>query len=151
MNEEVERDEPLDGLVRALQRPVPIAPGLVERARARAKRQRNARIAGLAVTLAAVVAVGLVARAPGTSVTFVITAPSVHSVALVGDFTDWRSDRVRLEHDTSGQWSARVRLRPGQYRFAYVVDGAEWRADAHGATAPDDFGHPTSILNVAGN
>ena len=46
---------------------------------------------------------------------------------------------------------ATVKLRPGRYRFAYLVDHDQWRADANAAHAPDDFGRPTSVVNVAGN
>ncbi len=90
-------------------------------------------------------------RASATTVTFSIAAPAVKSVALVGDFTDWRSDRVQLERSSTGMWQATVRLAPGRYRFAYLVDNNQWRADSNSAAAPDDFGRPTSIVTVAGN
>lgn len=152
MNDEIERDEPLAGAVRALQRPVDIIPGLALRARARGRRNQVRRFAGSGVVLiAGVAALALVLRTPGTRVTFAISAPAVQSVALVGDFTDWRADRVKLRRDASGEWHTTLRLPPGRYRFAYVVDRAEWRADSHAALAPDDFGRPTSVLTVAEN
>jgi 1,4-alpha-glucan branching enzyme len=90
-------------------------------------------------------------RAQGRTITFALVAPSVRSVSLVGDFTDWRPDRVRLQRASTGVWHATVTLRPGQYRFAYLVDNAEWRADTREATAPDDFGRPTSVVTVREN
>jgi Glycogen recognition site of AMP-activated protein kinase len=153
MTDEIVGDEPLDRLVSALRRPVPIVAGLAVRAHARARRRHTARIAssGAVVVLAGLAAAGMFRRTPGTSVTFAITAPAVRSVALVGDFTEWRTDRVALERSASGEWRATVKLRPGRYRFAYVVDRADWRADAHAASALDDFGRPTSVVTVAGN
>jgi hypothetical protein len=75
----------------------------------------------------------------------------VRSIALVGDFTDWRSDRVQLKRTGAGLWQATVKLHPGRYRFAYLVDHDQWRADSRAASAPDDFGRPTSVLTVVAN
>ena len=60
---------------------------------------------------------------------------------------------VALQRHSSGTpvTQATVKLHPGRYRFAYLVDHDQWRADARAATAPDDFGRPTSILTVVGN
>jgi Glycogen recognition site of AMP-activated protein kinase len=153
MSDELEPGDPLDRLVRALRQPVAIAPGLASRVGERSRRRHKARIAG---SLTLVLLIGLIgaamhARVPGTPVTFAITAPSVRSIALVGDFTDWRSDRVQLERTGPSVWQATVKLRPGRYRFAYLVDHEQWRADTRAASAPDDFGRPTSVLTVVGN
>jgi len=146
-------DEPLGRAVELLRAPAELAPGLGERAARRQRRKRNQRITrGLSlVLLVGVVELATHERASGTTVTFSIAAPTSRSVALVGDFTDWRADRVELARGRSGLWSAKVKLPPGRYRFAYLVDHAQWRADSNAVAAPDDFGRPTSILTVAGN
>lgn len=146
-------DPRVDRAVNELKRPVPIAAGLASRARRRARRRVITRVASGGAVLALAVFLTLAERpgGSGTAVTFAINAPAVRSVALVGDFNDWRSDRIQLERGSAGQWRATLKLRPGRYRFAYVVDRAEWRADDHAASAPDDFGRPTSVLTVAGN
>ena len=153
MTDGLEPGDPLDRMVTLLREPVPIEPGLARRAGERLRRQRKARVTGGMVLL---LLIGLfeaaVHRQPsGTSITFAIAAPTVRSIALVGDFTDWRSDRVQLERTRSGLWQATVKLRPGRYRFAYLVDHEQWRADARAASAPDDFGRPTSVVTVVGN
>lgn len=153
MTDGLEPGDPLDRMVTLLREPVPIAPGLARRAGERLRRQRKARVTGGMVLL---LLIGLFEAAvhrqsSGTSITFAIAAPAVRSIALVGDFTDWRSDRVQLERTRSGLWQATVKLRPGRYRFAYLVDHEQWRADARAASAPDDFGRPTSVVTVVGN
>lgn len=152
MNDDLVRDEPLAHLVDALREPVPLLPDLGHRARRRARRIRSRRLAagGGLLTLVAVAVALSQFRTSRTTVTFAITAPAVQSVALVGDFTEWRADRVQLHQDSSGHWQTTLALAPGRYRFAYVVDRAEWRADSSAAAAPDDFGRPTSVLTVAG-
>jgi hypothetical protein len=153
VTDELRPDEPLDRAVSALRRPVPVAPDLARRAGARRRRRRKSRvIRGLAVVLlVGLTDIVLRRHVSDTAVTFAITAPSVQSIAVVGDFTDWRSDRVQMERTALGVWQATVRLHPGRYRFAYLVDHEQWRADAQAAAAPDDFGRPTSMLTVVGN
>lgn len=154
MTDGFEPDDPLRQVVNLLRQPVQVAPGLDRRTGERLRRQRRNRgVQGLVVVLLLVglIDVALRRHAAGTVVTFAISASSVHSVALVGDFTDWRSDRVQLERTGPGIWQATVKLHPGRYRFAYLVDHDEWRADSRAAAAPDDFGRPTSVLTVVGN
>jgi len=153
MTDGIEPGDALDRAVDALRQPVPIRPGLARRAGDRLRRRRTARVVrGIAVVLlVGLIDLVLLRRPSGTSVTFAITAPSVRSIALVGDFTDWRSDRVQLKRTGAGLWQATVKLHPGRYRFAYLVNHDEWRADSRAASAPDDFGRPTSVLTVVAN
>jgi len=139
--------------VDAIRSPVGIAPGLSDRIAARRRResQRMAARGGVGV-LAAIADGAMVVLRPGPAgerVTFAIRAPEVQQVALVGDFTDWRTDQVKLEEAGDGEWRVTMKLPPGRYRFAYVVDDGEWRADDDAAPVMDDFGRPTSILTVA--
>jgi 1,4-alpha-glucan branching enzyme len=55
------------------------------------------------------------------------------AVALAGDFTAWEDQAVTMRHEGNGWWSARVSLKPGEYRFRYVADG-QWVTDfaSHG-------------------
>jgi 1,4-alpha-glucan branching enzyme len=149
MTDQLSDDDPLFQVARTLRAPVPIAPGIGVRVAARARRQR---IRAITTVLAALLVAGttmLTLRpAPGTSVTFSIIAPAGRSVTVVGDFTDWQSDRVELSPHAAGVWQATIRLKPGRYRYAFLVDHAVWRADNHEPSAPDDFGRPTSTLTV---
>jgi hypothetical protein len=152
VTDELEPGDSLDRVVNTLRQPVPIQPGLARRAGGRLRRRRTIRaVSGVAVVLLVGLIDVVLRRPSGTAVTFAITAPSVRSIALVGDFTDWRSDRVQLKRTGAGLWQATVKLHPGRYRFAYLVDHDQWRADSRAASAPDDFGRPTSVLTVVAN
>lgn len=81
---------------------------------------------------------------------FVLVAPQAASVSLVGDFNDW--DPVRSPMQTAqGVWATTVPLAPGRYRYAFLVNGVEWRADPGAPRARDDeFGAPSSVITVGG-
>ncbi len=82
---------------------------------------------------------------------FVLVAPEAASVALVGDFNEWdlaATPLVRAEGN--GVWSVVVPLRPGRYRYAFVVNGAIWRGDPEAPAQEDEFGQPNSVLTVGG-
>lgn len=153
MTDELHAADPLLEAVRLLQRPVPIAPGLDRRARTRQRRRNRLRVSSsvTGIALAAALIAVVSRRSAGIPVTFALTAPAVRSVSLVGDFDDWRTDRLQLERNSAGEWQATVKLQPGRYRFAYLVDNEQWRADGRAPSAPDDFGRPTSVLTVVGN
>lgn len=146
---------PPDGLehvIAALQRPVALRPDLATRARRRHRRRVTQRVTAAAVLMIATVTTLAIRRRGGEEgVTFTLDAPGSRSVALVGDFTNWRTDEVRLTRAASGEWQVALKLPPGRYRFAYLVDNVEWRADSRAARATDDFGRPTSVIAVTGN
>jgi hypothetical protein len=81
---------------------------------------------------------------------FMIVAPTAKQVALVGDFNDWdQASTPLLKVAANGVWTAEVKLPPGRYAYAFLVDGQRWVADP---TAPpavgDDFGRPSSVVTV---
>jgi 1,4-alpha-glucan branching enzyme len=71
-------------------------------------------------------------------------------VALVGDFNDWDTGATQLRTTASGGlWTVEVPLAPGRHRYAFVVDGEEWRPDPAAPRAPGaDFGTPSSVVTV---
>jgi len=70
-------------------------------------------------------------------------------VTVVGDFNDW-DPRATVLSRRGERWSATLRLRPGRYRYTFLVDGARWVADPASAPAADpDFDRPTSVLTVS--
>jgi hypothetical protein len=156
-----QEDETVERVIRHLRRPVAIDPGLdarVMREIAEAPpHRRRVRPLWPALAAAAVLAMILVAR-PWNSGTasnadtlqFVLVAPQAASVALVGDFNDWDPARspMRTAH---GVWATAVLLTPGRYRYAFLVNGVEWRADPSAPAAKDDeFGTPSSVVTVGG-
>lgn len=83
---------------------------------------------------------------------FMIVAPNAKQVSLVGDFNDWdQASTPLLKVAANGVWTAEVKLPPGRYAYAFLVDGQRWIADP---TAPpavgDDFGRPSSVVTVRG-
>ena len=81
---------------------------------------------------------------------FVLVAPQASSVALVGDFNDWDPARSPMR-TAQGVWATTVPLAPGRYRYAFLVNGVEWRADPGAPDAHDDeFGMPSSVITVGG-
>lgn len=127
--------------------------------------------AGLAAGIAAVVLIGSSIAGPGSApeppqsgtrpqpgsltgqtqmTQFVLVEPSAMSVAVVGDFNDWNAAATPLMREAGdGVWWVTLPLSPGRYRYAFVVDGTEWRGDPN-APAEDEFGRPSSVVNIGG-
>ncbi|GEM_PF-1934912 len=81
-------------------------------------------------------------------VTFMLDAPIVRRVLLMGDFTDWEAGARPLTRDDNGVWRIEIALRPGRYRYAYLVDGA-WVADPTcGEFETDASGNYVGVFHV---
>jgi hypothetical protein len=75
-----------------------------------------------------------------------IDARDAWSVSVAGDFNDWTP--IPAARASDGVWYADLRLAPGQYRYAFRVNGKEWRVP-RGATAVNDgFGGKSAWLIV---
>ena len=84
-------------------------------------------------------------------VRFVLDLPEARSVSLVGDFTEWKSDRYRLSRkNEEGRWEVRVRLRKNRvYTYNFVIDGEEWIPDPLAPYRVEDgFGGENSLLQL---
>src|SRR6266542_6461315 len=84
---------------------------------------------------------------------FVLVAPRAATVSLVGDFNDWDTARtpMRALRADGTVWTVVVPLSPGRYRYAFLVNGAQWLADPAAPAARDDeFGAPSSVVTVGG-
>ena len=158
-------DEIVERVVNELRRPVAIDPALdtrvmreIELDAAPVPRPQRRLLARAWPWLAAAAVLGalLVAR-PWSRVSrqdpfqFVLVAPQASSVALVGDFNDWDPARSPMRTaQGAGVWQTVVELRPGRYRYAFLVNGVEWRADpAAPKSFDDEFGSPSSVVTVA--
>lgn len=155
-------DDIVDRVVQQLRQPVSIDPAVDDRvmaeiaADAAPRRPRLARWTWLAA--AAALGAILIARpwaggtaSPLNAFQFVLVAPQASSVALVGDFNDWDPARSPMR-TAQGVWATTVPLAPGRYRYAFLVNGVEWRADPGAPAARDDeFGTPSSVITVGGN
>lgn len=158
MDEEsgVSSDPILGDVIEALRRPVNLGDDAVTGAMARLRkesRRTHWRIhAGWAAALAAslmLAVLGLrdLGRERPAGVTFALSAPAAASVAVIGDFNDWNPTAIPLER-SNAQWTVTLQLKPGRYRYSFVVDGTRWQADPATPAAMDEFGTPTSVVTV---
>ncbi|HEY8105403.1 MAG TPA: hypothetical protein VIE46_04800 [Gemmatimonadales bacterium] len=158
-------DETLRRVVAELRRPVPLGPGIDQRALAAIRAGRDqtasrprrwwlgaaAAMAALAASLLLVVRHANPPAATGREreVVLRLVAPASSAVVVVGDFNDWSPVATPLQPTASGEWTVRLDLRPGRYRYTFLVDGREWKSDPAEPPAPDnDYGPPTSVLTV---
>jgi hypothetical protein len=76
-----------------------------------------------------------------------IRAPDARRVEVAGDFNEWTP--VPATRAVNGVWYVDLMILPGQYRYAFRVNGIEWRVP-DGATAVDDgFGGKSAWLTVS--
>jgi hypothetical protein len=84
------------------------------------------------------------------TVDFVLRTAAESGVVLVGDFNDWDPAATPLQRVADGVWAVTMPLRPGRYRYTFIVDGARWLRDPSSPPAlEDDFGAPTSVITIA--
>ena len=145
-----------DPLLAAVSRELRTAPGPALRSVARAldalSRERRRRWLAASAAAAVVllgIALDLRIRARATlPVEFSVRSPASHAVTVVGDFNDWNRAAAPLtRHD--GEWTVTLKLRPGRYRYAFLLDGSHWTADHRSPSADNDFDIPTSVITVA--
>ena len=81
---------------------------------------------------------------------FYFASSTAKQVALVGEFNGWDKSATPLAQIPGKDvWVADVRLEPGRYRYAFLVDGKEWMTDPRAPQAVgDDFGQPNSVVTV---
>jgi hypothetical protein len=83
------------------------------------------------------------------SVRFVFVAPGAARVSVVGDFNQWNAESMPLRRLGDGTWIVDVPLKPGQYAYAFVVDG-KVEVDPTAPRAAGEFGE-NSIVMVRGS
>ncbi|HEY8427273.1 MAG TPA: hypothetical protein VIL20_02825 [Sandaracinaceae bacterium] len=83
-------------------------------------------------------------------VRLVLPAHGARTVAVAGDFNEWRTDDVLLEDpEGDGVFSGTLRLRPGSYAYMFVIDGERWVTDPYAANHRDDgFGHRNAVIRI---
>ena len=79
---------------------------------------------------------------------FHVKAPHAKRVSVVGTFNGWDPEAHSLHGpDKNGEWSLRLPLSPGQYRYMFVIDGVRWIADPNAVASQNDgFGGRNSVL-----
>ena len=85
---------------------------------------------------------------PTRAIELTLATSASSGVAVVGDFNDWDPQATMLTR-RGDRWSTTLSLRPGRYRYTFLVDGARWMADPNMVPSADpDFDRPTSVLTV---
>jgi hypothetical protein len=86
-------------------------------------------------------------RAPQRGMTRLsILAADAQKVEVGGDFNKWQL--VATQRATNGVWYVDLAIPPGEYRYAFRVNGKEWRVPAGVAAADDEFGGKSAWLTV---
>lgn len=87
-------------------------------------------------------------RTKKTKTKFEIEAPSAQSVYLVGEFTGWEADAIKLKKSRNGTWKATVSLPSGAHQYRFMVDG-EWQDDPNApARTTNPFGTENCVREV---
>lgn len=88
---------------------------------------------------------GAPAPAPGVT-RLAIRAPDAAQVAVAGDWNRWTL--VPARRAENGVWYVDLTLAPGEYRYAFRIDGEEWRVPNGAAAVDDGFGGKSAWVTV---
>ncbi|MCR4337435.1 MAG: AAA family ATPase, partial [Candidatus Omnitrophica bacterium] len=83
--------------------------------------------------------------------TFRLRAPEAQSVYVTGSFNDWSLDESCRMLQENGEWLVSIPLKPGTYKYQFIVDG-RWREDpANPVQERNSFGDINSLIEVKSN
>lgn len=84
-------------------------------------------------------------------VRFSYDAAAAKSVFVTGSFNDWSlDDHCRLT-PANGKWEAVIALKPGVYKYQFIVDGV-WKEDSRNPNKErNSFGDINSLIEVTAN
>jgi hypothetical protein len=89
-------------------------------------------------------------QAPDIPYRFILYRPDVSRVDITGSFTGWKAVPMK-QAGSSGYWEYTSNLPRGEYRFAYLLNGAVRMPDPTIQTREDDdFGSENTILSIGG-
>jgi len=79
---------------------------------------------------------------------FAVKAPQAKAVYVTGSFNDWSLDENCRLNSKDGLWSVALDLKPGIYKYQFIIDG-KWQEDrANTNTERNSFGDVNSIIEV---
>ncbi|MDE2009776.1 MAG: AAA family ATPase [Candidatus Omnitrophica bacterium] len=79
---------------------------------------------------------------------FCLQAPDARSVYVTGSFNDWSLDENCRMANTDGTWRLSLSLKPGTYKYQFIVDG-KWQEDPANANMErNSFGDINSLIEV---
>jgi hypothetical protein len=86
-------------------------------------------------------------RAPAPELTrLAIRATDADSVSVAGDWDAWKPAATRRA--PNGVWYVDLPLKAGEYRYAFLVDGREWRVPEGAVAVDDGFGGKAAYVTV---
>lgn len=66
-------------------------------------------------------------------------------VEVMGDFTNWKPVKLK---NKNGLWKAKFYLKPGIYRYVYIIDQSSYFLEPKREVAEDEFGTKSSLLVI---
>ena len=79
---------------------------------------------------------------------FCLKAPQAKSVYVTGSLNDWSLDESCRMSNNDGVWTLKVNLKPGTYKYQFIVDG-KWQEDpANTNIERNSFGEINSLVEV---
>ncbi len=80
--------------------------------------------------------------------TFTLHAPEAQAVFVTGSFNDWSLNEQYRMNDENGFWKLQLPLKPGIYKYQFIVDG-RWLEDPSNPNRErNSFGDINSIVEV---
>ena len=76
-----------------------------------------------------------------------IRAPDARTVEVAGDWSDWRP--VPAARAPNGVWYADLAIPAGEHRYAFRIDGKEWRVPRGAIASDDGVGGKSAWLTVS--
>jgi hypothetical protein len=69
-------------------------------------------------------------------------------VAVIGDFNNWQKGAAEMQRvPGTSLWAIEIPLHEGLYRYAFLIDEKEWKADPLArVTLKDDYGKDNSLI-----
>ena len=67
-------------------------------------------------------------------------------IEVAGDWNGW--EPIPLRQSAAKRWFVELRIEPGIYRYALIVDADTWIVPPGVTTEPDDFGGEVALLVV---
>ncbi len=81
---------------------------------------------------------------------FKLNAPQAQSVYVTGSFNDWSLDESCRMKNIGGLWTLQLPLKPGMYKYQFIVDG-KWQEDPENKMIErNSFGDVNSLIEVQG-
>jgi chromosome partitioning protein len=79
---------------------------------------------------------------------FLLKAPNAQTVYVTGSFNDWSLDETCRMTKAGETWSLQMPLKPGTYKYQFIVDG-KWQEDPENKqTERNSFGDINSLIEV---